>query len=56
MGTQINIPALQNYSVYTDASEANSSVLTNDAVQALKVYDHYVRYIYYSDQSGITPK
>jgi len=55
LGTPVNSP-LQNYVVYTDSPEASGAILTADAVQALKLYDSYVRFIYYSDQSAITPK
>jgi len=52
----VNFPALPNYIVYTDTPEVLSSLLTTEITHTLKTYESYVKLIYFSDQSAITPK
>jgi len=52
----VNFPALSNYIIYTDTPEIVASLLTVEITQTLKNYDQYVKFVYFSDQSTITPK
>jgi len=52
----VNFPALPNYIIYTDTPEVVASLLTVEITQTLKAYDQLVKFVYFSDQSAITPK
>lgn len=52
----IKFDPLPNYLIYTDSPEVLGSILTADVVNSLKLYESFVRFIYFSDQSTVTPK
>jgi len=48
---------LSHFVIYSDLPpESLSAIFTNEVVETLKTYEPYWKYIYYSDQSSITPK